>query len=74
MENLAEALGYTELLLAMFDFPYKNRSQLKLLLETMFFGYQAPAMQQMTVFTAPPNNTRISRYVHRKNLPVAIFY
>ena len=52
MDDLGEALGYAVLLLAMFDMPIKHRSQLMLLLECMFFGFQPPAMHNQTSFIA----------------------
>lgn len=52
MDDLGEALGYAILLLALFDMPTKNRSQLMLLLETMYFGYKPPGTHKRTTFTA----------------------
>ena len=51
MEVTAEALGYAILMLAVFDMNVKKRSQLQLLLETMFFGFKTPEMVPQTAFT-----------------------
>ena len=43
--SLKEALAYLILLLNVFDMPTTSRPQLLLLLESLFFGYEAPSLK-----------------------------